>query len=197
MSYFLFSPNGVFKEISMTYIVYFLLQRFSHMSLQWGNNHYMLYHFLLIFPLGLKEFLTAYLSSISPHFYPIGLFGGLILLIDLKMDSIKGGVLQRRRSCSHLRMLPWREPLPLPSPLSSEPSALWAVACMHLPMASVQVYKYTSQINERTLWFICNTQCSIYIPVSTHYHHLTLAICALERESRRRPARRRWKHLGP
>ena len=54
----------------------------------------MLYHFLLIFPLGLKEFLTAYLSSISPRFYPTGHFGGLMLYIDLKMDSIKGGVLQ-------------------------------------------------------------------------------------------------------
>ena len=34
----------------------------------------MLYHFLLIFPLDLKEFLTSYLSSISPRFYPTGLF---------------------------------------------------------------------------------------------------------------------------
>jgi len=49
----------------------------------------MLYHFLLIFSLGLKEFLTAYLSSISPRFYPTTIFGGLILFIDLKIDSIK------------------------------------------------------------------------------------------------------------
>ena len=44
----------------------------------------MLYFFLLIFPLGLKKFLIAYLSSISPRFYPTTIFGGLILFIDLK-----------------------------------------------------------------------------------------------------------------
>jgi len=76
----------------------------------------MLYHFLLIFLLGLKEFLTAYLSSISARFYPTGLFGGLILFIDLKMDWIKGGVLKLQRSCSYLGTLPRWEPLTLPFP---------------------------------------------------------------------------------
>ena len=34
----------------------FSFLRFSHMSYQRDNNNYMLHHFLLIFPLGLKEF---------------------------------------------------------------------------------------------------------------------------------------------
>ena len=125
MSYFLFFPSGVlrryhwhilFSKLSMS----FLLQRFSHMSLQWGNNLYMLFHFLLIFSLGLKEFLTKYVSSISHRFYPTGHFGGLMLYIDLKMDSIKRGVLQLH-CWSHVGTVPTLLSLSL-----FEPSTLWS-----------------------------------------------------------------------
>src|SRR3954465_13984261 len=42
---------------------------FSHMSYQGDNNHYMLHHFLLIFPTWFKGVLVTYLHY-SPHIFP-------------------------------------------------------------------------------------------------------------------------------
>ena len=46
---------------------FFPLLRFSHMSYQRDNSQYMLHHFLLIVPLGLKEF-QQHIKHYPPHF---------------------------------------------------------------------------------------------------------------------------------
>jgi hypothetical protein len=62
MLYFLFFLIGVFRKVYTTYILFSKLYEFSPLTrflsygVNRGNNHYMMYHFILIFPLGLKEF---------------------------------------------------------------------------------------------------------------------------------------------
>jgi hypothetical protein len=115
--------------------------------------NYMLYHFLLIFPLDLKEFLATYLSSISPHFYPNMTFWRIntihwsqdgfdqresVTTID-RLISSENGNCSRTGSRSH-------------SPRAVEPSTPWAVACEHSAIASVRVYKHTLQDQWKTLF---------------------------------------------
>jgi hypothetical protein len=131
----------------------------------------MLYHFLLIFPLGLKEFLTTYLSSISPCFYPTGLFGGLILFIDLKMDSIKGRVLQLQRGCSHLGMFPtWELPMLLSSSILRTVGSMEQLPASTSPWCLYNMYIYVHQKLMKTLWFTCH----YCIPFTFQVSHFSL-----------------------
>ena len=56
----------------------FILSRFSHISYQRGNYHYMLYRFLQIFPTGFLRSFNNISNTILLTFFPKGFWGRII-----------------------------------------------------------------------------------------------------------------------
>ena len=73
-------PTGVFREVYTTYLLPSKFYGYTPYRVNRGNNHYMLDHFLLIFPQGLKEF-YQHILHYSSHFSH-RVFGGDLIEDD-------------------------------------------------------------------------------------------------------------------